>query len=167
MCRCSCPCADRRCFYGLFWSKATLSMGLDGTCHWLSTAGQDHSLGFLPSCGCRMGSAAAYILWSDFLDGPEWVPLSVAHEVKISFPMLAAEWDPGPAQLIVWGSNQAKVCTEFPDQVRPLVLLCRRGSQVPLNIGCWMGSSHPCVLRLGLLGRRGWRLYSAMSGAIN
>lgn len=28
-----------------------------------------------------MGSAVAYILWSDLLDGPEWVPLSGVHEV--------------------------------------------------------------------------------------
>lgn len=32
-----------------FWSRATLSMGLDGTCHWLRMVGQDYSLGFLPS----------------------------------------------------------------------------------------------------------------------
>ena len=32
-----------------FWSGATLSMGLDGTCHWLRMVGQDYSLGFLPS----------------------------------------------------------------------------------------------------------------------
>lgn len=46
---------------------------------------------------------------------------------------------PRPAQLIVLKPESAKLCTEFPDQMGPLVLICTWGKpqavfcvQVPL-----------------------------------
>lgn len=36
------------------------------------------------------------------------------------------EWDPRPAWLIVGDLNQARLCTEFSGQMKPLVLLCRQ-----------------------------------------
>ena len=123
-----------------------------------------------------MGSAAVWILWSGLLDGWDWVLYSVAVGVWISFPALAGQQD---RTQVLYSSlfgepSWTWMCTEFPGQVRPLILLCRWGKpwtvlsvQVPLYVGLLnVLHSFLCVL-VRFPGQTGWRLYSAMSGATN
>lgn len=70
-----------------------------------------------------------WILWSSLLDGQDWVPYSVADGAMNEFPC------PGLYGSLFGDWNQARVCTEFPGQVRPPSAL-----QMGKAVGCALSS---------------------------
>lgn len=144
-------------------------------CHWLRTIGLDCWLSYLLNWGCRIGPMVSWILWSGLLNSQDWVLYSVT-ELEITFPALVGQQDKAqsPYSLFTVGPIQAWMGTEIPGQAKPPVLLCRwRKLQAVFSIQglLCVGLSHILHSFLCALvrspGWAGWRLYSAMSGAMN
>lgn len=87
-------------------------------------------------------------------------------------PGKSARRVPGTAQIFLGDLKQAKLCTEFSDQIEPVVLLCKWKETQVFSVfichymyGCWIGSAACCVLWLGSLVWQVEIFFSAIGGA--
>ena len=98
--------------------------GDEGACYGLKKLDRTASLVIQSSETVGQDPQIAWIIWSGLLEALDQVLYSVMDAAlnQLPFPGRGAGWDPGPIQ------NQARECTEFPDQVGPPVLLCKRRS---------------------------------------
>lgn len=93
----------------------------------------------------------AWILWSGFLDGQEWLLFSNKAMNWLSCPGKAARWHPAPVQL-VWVIESCKTLYRIPGPMDPLV----HNKPCPLfkcdgKQSSWLEYAAYCVLWSGSL----------------